>query len=310
MSLHCAVEQHAATDSPGARDPAPRPTSAPGPCAFRSVVGSAGPAAGSSVAPSAGHGRPGAAHGPALPLVHTLQRELIPQLARRHRADATRLGSSELEAFTRLVLDGDEPALLARLELLRRRGFGVDTLCLELLAPCAQALGALWSDDRCDFASVTIAVSLLQRLMRLMGGAWPSPPVPSPGYRALLLRPPQEQHSFGLAMVAEFFRQAGWSVSAGSDDDRDTPATRARVQHFDLVGLSIGTEVQLPWLAQQVSELRRASRNRQLVILLGGPLAALQPQRLQALGADLCLASAREAAVRAAACVEARRAAA
>ena len=109
-------------------------------------------------------------------------------------------------------------------------------------------------------------------------------------------------------MVAEFFRNAGWrvSVSAGGGSGEASPAALAQAQHFDAVGLSIGTEVQLDWLAEQIAALRKLSRNRRLLVMLGGPLVALQPERLQALGADLCLSSARDAAKRAAAAVQDR----
>ena len=237
------------------------------------------------------------APGPAVvtgPLVRTLQRELIPRLARAHRPALALLTAQDVETFTLELLLVGERALMARLESLRQRGFSNESLCMDLLAPSARRLGALWNDDRCDFASVTIAVSQLQRLMRLLGMGW-APGVPDKGLRVLLMQPPQEQHSFGVAMVAEFFRAEGWAVAGGVGDMETTAAARSQAQHFDAVGFSVGAEVQLDWLRLQIASVRLASRNPQVVLMVGGPLFVLHPQWADALGADVCVASARQA---------------
>lgn len=230
------------------------------------------------------------------PLVRALQRDLIPRLAKAWRPSLAQLTPHDVEAFTVDLLQGSEPALVARLDALRQRGFTAEVLCLDLLAPAARRLGDLWNDDRCDFTSVTIGVSQLQRLMRLLGAHWvPSLGDPGAGLSVLLMQPPQEQHSFGLAMVAEFFRCAGWDVAGGPGDLGARAAARAQAQHFDVVGFSVGAEMQLPWLRQEVAAVRLASRNPDVVIMVGGPLFALQPQRAAELGVELCVASAHQA---------------
>jgi methanogenic corrinoid protein MtbC1 len=232
------------------------------------------------------------------PLVRALQRELIPRLARAYRPSLARLTAQDVDTFTQDLLQGGERSLTARLESFRQRGFGSEVLCLDLLAPSARRLGELWNDDRCDFASVTIGVSQLQRLMRLLGTGW-APGGQGAGLRVLLMQPPQEQHSFGLAMVAEFFRAAGWGVAGGVGDMAVTAAARTQAHHFDAVGFSVGGETQLEWLAQQIAAVRLASRNPQIVVMVGGPLFVLQPHWARDLGADLCVPSAQEAPGRA-----------
>ena len=68
------------------------------------------------------------------------------------------------------------------------------------------------------------------------------------------------------------------------------------MQHFDVVSFSLSGETQLDWVAAQIKALRRASRNPDVVVMLGGPLFLLQPQRAAELGADLSLPAARQAA--------------
>lgn len=229
-------------------------------------------------------------------LVRTLQRDLIPRLAHAHRPAPAQLGAQDVVSFTADLLAGCERALMVRLDDLRQRGLSVQALCLDLLAPAACHLGTLWNEDRCDFASVTIAVGQLQRLMRLLGmGRAPSQRDPGAGPQVLMLQPPQEQHSFGMAMVAEFFRCAGWVVSGGVVDGSTSAAACARARHLDVVGFSVGSEAQLDWLRREIASVRKASVNPRLVVMVGGPLFVLHPDRAAGLDVDLCLDSAREA---------------
>jgi methanogenic corrinoid protein MtbC1 len=233
---------------------------------------------------------------PVVALSRALQRELIPRIARAHRRTLAQITPHDVEQFTAEVLQGDEAVLVARLEHLRQQGFGAHTLCLDLLAPAARRLGEMWNDDRCDFASVTLGTGHLQRLLRVLApGAWPRSGGTAVGMQLLLAQSPQEQHSFGLSMVAQFFTVAGWSVAGGVGDKAITPAARAQMRHFDVVGFSVGSESQLDWLREQIHAVRLASLNPRVLIMVGGPLLVLRPQWAADLGADLCPANGHEA---------------
>ena len=91
-----------------------------------------------------------------------------------------------------------------------RRAISVESIFLDLLAPAARQLGTQWEADVTDFANVTLGVSRLQRIMRRLGDTFLQRDQPRQrGESALLTIIPGEQHSFGLSMVAEFFRRAG-----------------------------------------------------------------------------------------------------
>ena len=108
------------------------------------------------------------------------------------------------------------------------------------------------------------------------------------GLQLLLAQAPQEQHSLGLSIVAQFFSVAGWHVAGGVGDVALAPAARVRERHFDVIGFSVGGEVQLDWLRLQISAVRAAACNQQLLVMVGGPLFILRPQLAQEVGADLC----------------------
>lgn len=239
-------------------------------------------------------------------LVHTLQYEIIPRLIDAHRsrgrlpASNDELGGtvsqSEVEEFTRGLIHADDFEITAVVATLRERGLGVERVFVDLLAPSARLLGHLWTEDLCYFTDVTIGLGRLQRIMRELSPAFGTEVAHAPnGRRVLLVRAPGEQHSFGMSMVAEFFRRAGWEVaSAGEGEDTD-PVTAVRREWFDVVGFSAGSEARLDWLPACISAVRRASCHRDIAVLVGGPVFTLRPQLARQVGADATTADGSEA---------------
>jgi hypothetical protein len=81
----------------------------------------------------------------------------------------TALHPADRERFLDLVLGADDDAPAAYVDALVRCGVPVDAVYMELLAPTAEALGRMWSDDACDFVDVTLATGRLQRAVRELG---------------------------------------------------------------------------------------------------------------------------------------------
>lgn len=239
-------------------------------------------------------------------LARTLEHEIIPRLVEAHRSDAEQGASNdqlsgsivhaEVERFTESLVRGDEPALMATLSALRERGLSVEQLLIDLLAPAARHLGHMWCEDRCYFTDVTIGLGRLQRMMRELSPAFGTEVAHPPnGRRVLLVRAPGEQHSFGLSMVAEFFRRAGWEVvSAGEGEDAD-PVTAVRREWFDVVGFSAGSEARLDWLPACIAAVRRSSCHREVAVLVGGPVFTLRPHLARQVGADATASDGSEA---------------
>ena len=61
---------------------------------------------------------------------------------------------------------------------------------------------------------------------------------------------------------------------------------KAHGEWFDLIGLSVGGDHKLEALTQAIAALRRASRNAEALIMLGGPILASNPEIAVAVGAD------------------------
>src|SRR6185437_15712510 len=98
---------------------------------------------------------------------------------------------------------------------------------------------SLWETDATDFANVTIAVSRLQRIMRRLGERFFEDANRGGDASILLTIIPGEQHSFGLSMVAEFFRRAGWNLCTGPFSSHQELTSLVHNHWFDIVGFSV-----------------------------------------------------------------------
>lgn len=231
-------------------------------------------------------------------LAKAVEYEILPRLMLAHRfvqegaaptpTDGQTISPTEVFEFSRLVMDGDDASLHEAVAAVRRRGVSQQSVLLNLLAPTAQHLGELWVRDLCDFNDVTVALGRLQQILREHSAAPPPTATPrgTPS-RSILLAPcPGEQHTFGLSVVAEFFHQARWEVSAGHMSADVDPAQMVSQQWFDVVGLSLGGSTHLNTLIQCIADIRRFSVYTRIFIILGGPIFALHPEYAAQLDAD------------------------
>lgn len=231
-------------------------------------------------------------------LAGVIEAQVVPRLVLAHRSPwqptkPTRPQDEDsVHAFTETVLSGNMEAAARHVAGMGTRGVPLESVYLELLASSARLLGQMWIEDRCDFTTVTLATWRLHQLMRDMSPAFIGGGLPRTRERRILLCPaPGEQHSFGLAMVADFFRRGGWDVwSAPSGGVRELCGI-VSTDWFAVIGFSAGCETSLDGLASTIHSLRRTSRNRAVGIMVGGAAFEQRPELVGLLGAD---ASARD----------------
>jgi methanogenic corrinoid protein MtbC1 len=205
--------------------------------------------------------------------------------ARRAPDRGTKGCAAEIGAFLALVLD-ERSTRWEEFAALRGVELGPQALASLLLAPAARMVGEFWRRDVCDFMQVTIAMTRIERAFRNSVLADP-PPGEVRSARALLLAPVAgEQHGFGLAVVADAFRRAGWRVDRCADDEQGRMIALAQARRYDMIGLSIGGEPMLPALQAAVQRLRRCSLNRTVRIGVGGPLVGQRQDVVSLSGAD------------------------
>jgi methanogenic corrinoid protein MtbC1 len=222
-------------------------------------------------------------------IVLALRRAPAPQIAET----AEQRLPTAVEQFASLTLGNDDGAAFAYVDEVLARGGTVESVFLDLLAPAARQLGTLWESDAADFANVTLAVGRLQLIMRRLGDRFADETnAIHAGESVLLTIVPGEQHSFGLSMVAEFFRRAGWNLCTGPFSSHQELTSLVQSHWFDIVGFSVSSDRRLDELKKDIHDIRRHSRNRQVGIILGGPMVIAQPDLVASMGADMMSADA------------------
>jgi methanogenic corrinoid protein MtbC1 len=214
------------------------------------------------------------------------------------------LGLLEVAEFTHTLLTEGPEAALQRIDFLRARGLRLDAVYMDLLAPAARHLGELWEDDRCDFTDVTIGLGAMHQILRELSPQFRSEvncdsgrvtPSVNSGRRLLLVPASGEQHSLGLMMVADYFARAGWDVTGGETPTGADLFRLVRDQWFDVVGMAVGCDRRLDLLAADIRTLRATSCNRDVRVMVGGPILAGHPEYVGLVGADGMAADARQA---------------
>ncbi|MER2266829.1 cobalamin B12-binding domain-containing protein [Methylobacterium oxalidis] len=191
----------------------------------------------------------------------------------------------QVAAFADLALAPDEAPMIEAFSALVAEGYLVDRLFLDLLAPSAALLGRLWDEDLCDFIEVTTGVARLQLLVsrfRVDDDAVAS----HRKRRLLLMGSPGEQHTFGVRIVEQFLRKAGWVVSSGLSSSPEEIAALVASEWFGVVGLTLSCETRIDQLAMAIRSVRAASRNRSIGVMVGGPVFLEHPEFVERVGAD------------------------
>lgn len=242
-------------------------------------------------------------------LVQTIESEVIPRLLLAHGMQARPAAAPRslpptlqqaVDELAALSMTADRSTVCAYVDARRAEGLALDAVYLTLLAPTARRLGELWDADRVSFTDVTVGLWRLQQVLHELGAAaLENIDETIRGRRALLAPMVGDQHTFGLAMVADFFRRAGWDVSELTTSSRAEFVDSIKSDWYDVVGVSLSDERRLDDLASLIRDLRRKSRNKAVAVLVGGTPFIGHPERVALVGADATATDGLQAAVQA-----------
>jgi methanogenic corrinoid protein MtbC1 len=240
-------------------------------------------------------------------LAGIVQDQVVPRLVDAHRpvenqpllklAELAKPTAGVVSELAELVVhDGDAAGRYVK--ALHADGLSVEAIYLNVLAPTARLLGKLWESDRRHFADVTVGVGRLQQMLhefeavfQSAAGDW------QPDRRVLLMPVAKEQHTFGLFMIGEFMRRAGWDAWTGPLPSRTQLRKLLGSGEFGVVGLSVSSESRLPLVADSVSQVRRLAGKHRLAIMVGGGIFLERPELVREVGADGTAADARAAII-------------
>lgn len=202
------------------------------------------------------------------------------------------IAHDEVAAFAARVLADDRNGAHRRIDVLRGRGCSLQTILIELLAPTACHLRALWSDDVCGLGEMALAFSTLQALLRHHATEFRAEgDRPDTGLRALLASPVHrgvdvDLPVFGLMLTSEFFRRAGWNAWIERDLTSGLFTETVR-GWFDLVEVLATSDAQLDEIAAGIKAIRRVSANPAVGVIVCGQVFADHPEFVAMVGADV-----------------------
>ncbi len=204
-----------------------------------------------------------------------------------HATAATDESNASVGTFADLVIRPNAAEAIAYFEEMIASGTSVETLFRELLAPTARRLGELWEEDINSMMDVTLGLAHLQQMVRIFSPDFHDQHTPSVGNRRALLMPlPGEQHTFGITLVEEYFRRDGWHVWSGPPQTLEELAALVGSMWFDVIGFSISRSPDIPALKRTVAAVRKAARNPDVVIMVGGSPFVEDPSLVKEVGAD------------------------
>ena len=232
-----------------------------------------------------------------------LESQIIPRLVNAHRtgeelaanSSASQLFDDEVAVFAGLCAAGNRSEAALLIERVRSGGLDHEGVFVDLITPAARLLGRQWEDDYLSFAEVTIGLVLMHEVIHGMGYEYHDGPQAAGGVKRVMLAcAPGSQHVLGLAIVAEFFRKAGWQVVLEVSPSRTELCHAVRNEWFDLIGISVALDSQLDALHDLVDSLKTASRNPTTPVLLGGPIFSTGVHRAEIFGAQAICVDARD----------------
>lgn len=232
-------------------------------------------------------------------LSRTIEGEIIPRLMMlfdQHISgtiptSARRTGSlmpDDVREFVNVVLENDADIICEYVSNLRDSGESLPDLYLALLAPAARELGAMWDRDECSFTAVTLGVSRLHQVLMRFSPCFSAnqPEDQDAGHSVLIIPVPGEDHTFGLFMLAEFFRRDGWNICSATPATTEELVGLVKSGTFDVVGCSLSNERHMETLVSMIEAVRGHSRNQDIKIIVGGRLFTEQPDLVDTVGAD------------------------
>lgn len=233
-----------------------------------------------------------------------IESDIIPRLLLAHRRSVAdendysdlpvQVGAADVLAFAEILINEPYDRVLEHTERLIRGGLPIKRLLLDIMAPTAAHLGEMWSSDNLDFLAVTVGLSTLHRLVHEVSSVTLDEDAVS-GPAILLAPAPGEQHVFGLLLVGELFRRAGWMVSGGVPAGPFDVVKAVRQHPYEVVGFTMSNERCSGDLRHLIGDVRRAACNPEMVVIVGGNIFKSNPALGASLGADLATTQADDA---------------
>lgn len=185
------------------------------------------------------------------------------------------------EDYLRALIGGSGRAADLVVEAALDAAIAPQRIYLEIFQPTAYTIGRLWQANQVSVAQEHLATAIIERQMGELHPYFKGRPGPR---RTIVLGcVPDEWHSIGARMVADFFEAEGWQVHyLGANVPVRDLVGLARESSADMVGLSAEMLFNLPRVGELVRALDAAGLGG-IPVIAGGMPFIEQPDLWSAL---------------------------
>ena len=162
-----------------------------------------------------------------------------------------------IAAFCDVLIQPEAAATVRFIEARRAEGESKQDVYLRYIAGAARMLGEQWDRDDISLIEMTTATGHLYAVMRALKAERPSGRAAFDARKyALFATVPGEDHSIGITIAADMFRDAGWEIDLQVGRDHDSLLARVEQARPHIVGLTLSTEQRLDSLVRLVVAIR------------------------------------------------------
>jgi methanogenic corrinoid protein MtbC1 len=193
-------------------------------------------------------------------------------------------------------LDFDPRAFHNLAHALQMKSFDIENYMTQVVSGAAMVLGEWWANDRISITAVRLGANRLTELVyeladqRIQTNQKPFNP-----YKAVIAAPRGNQHTLGTSVAAEIFHIHGWTVTSGPLIELEMTPDIVSQEHIDLLGVTLSLDRDLLLGHKYISQCRKLSVNKDLVVMVGGTQAFLRTNLAKEVNADFAVTNARHA---------------
>ncbi len=200
------------------------------------------------------------------------------------------------DAFLRALVERDSSQARRAVDAALAAGVAIPDIYLEVLQPALYEVGHRWAVGDLNVAHEHYATTIAQSLLDVLSAR--REPVARDGRLAVVSGTPEEQHTLGARMVADFLEDDGWEtlLLGAGPPVRDVVALVDQ-ERPDVVALSTATAGSLPGVVELIGALG-VLQPRPLIVVGGQFWTAETSGAAHEFGADEVIHDARDAAPR------------
>ena len=221
--------------------------------------------------------------------IRMLASEVIVRLSERFPAAKVAVpgqpSNREIEAFADALVSSETEAGLSMILGLRDKGVSRDDLYMNYISTAARRLGERWERDEIPFTDVTIGAGRLYVIMRALRPAFvPADIDHADRRRALFVSTPGEDHTLGVTMAADMFRDTGWTIELQVGLEHEALVDCVAERHYPVIGISASSGRMIVPLTRLIASMRLTSPASAIVV--SGELVTIEPDLATIVDAD------------------------